>query len=91
MRQAEFEAKAANAGIGVTIGGFLPKIGLSAIFGGVSPRTQIPLLLEAYRSGTLKLAELVTPYRLEDINQGYQDMRDGKNLRGVIQYTDADY
>jgi NDMA-dependent alcohol dehydrogenase len=62
-----------------------------AIFGGVSPRTQIPLLLEAYRSGTLKLAELVTPYRLEDINQGYQDMRDGKNLRGVIQYTDADY
>jgi multidrug efflux system outer membrane protein len=36
VRQAEFEAKAANAGIGVTIGGFLPKIGLSAIFGGVS-------------------------------------------------------
>jgi NDMA-dependent alcohol dehydrogenase len=62
-----------------------------AIFGGVSPRTQIPLLLEAYRSGNLKLAELVTPYRLEDINQGYQDMRDGKNLRGLIQYTDADY
>jgi NDMA-dependent alcohol dehydrogenase len=62
-----------------------------AIFGGVSPRTQIPLLLEAYRSGYLKLAELVTPYKLEDINQGYQDMRDGKNLRGVIQYTDADY
>lgn len=62
-----------------------------AIFGGTSPRTQIPLLLEAYRSGTLKLAELVTSYCLEDINQGYQDMRDGKNLRGVIQYRDADY
>jgi S-(hydroxymethyl)glutathione dehydrogenase/alcohol dehydrogenase len=62
-----------------------------AIFGGVSPRHQIPLLLEAYRSGNLKLAELVTPYQLEDINQGYQDMRDGKNLRGLIRYTDADY
>jgi len=62
-----------------------------AIFGGVSPRQQIPLLLEAYRSGRLKLDELVTPYRLDDINQGYQDMRDGKNLRGVIRYTDADY
>jgi len=23
-------------------------------------------------------------------NVGYQDMRDGKNLRGVIRYTDAD-
>ncbi len=36
VRQAEFAAKAANAGIGVTIGGFLPRIGLSAILGGVS-------------------------------------------------------
>jgi Zn-dependent alcohol dehydrogenase len=30
-------------------------------------------------------------YRLEDINQGYQDMLDGKNIRGVIQYTEADW
>ncbi|MEO9222447.1 MAG: alcohol dehydrogenase, partial [Mycobacteriaceae bacterium] len=44
-----------------------------------------------YQEGKLKLDELVTnTYRLEDINQGYQDMRDGKNLRGVIHYTDAD-
>jgi S-(hydroxymethyl)glutathione dehydrogenase/alcohol dehydrogenase len=51
----------------------------------------IPELLDEYRAGRLKLAELITPYRLEDINQGYQDMRDGKNLRGVIRYSDADY
>ena len=38
VRQAEFAAMAANANIGVTIGGFLPRIGLSAIFGGVSPQ-----------------------------------------------------
>ncbi|HEY3685860.1 MAG TPA: NDMA-dependent alcohol dehydrogenase [Streptosporangiaceae bacterium] len=63
-----------------------------AIFGGASPRTQIPNLLHLYRQGRLKLDELVTrTYKLEDINQGYQDMRDGKNLRGVIKYTDADY
>lgn len=63
-----------------------------AIFGGVGPRTQIPKLLDLYRSGDLKLDELVTTkYRLEDINQGYQDMFDGKNLRGVVVYTDADY
>ena len=23
-------------------------------------------------------------YPLEEINQGYQDMRDGKNIRGVL-------
>jgi S-(hydroxymethyl)glutathione dehydrogenase/alcohol dehydrogenase len=62
-----------------------------AVFGGVGPRTQIPSLLEQYRVGKLKLDELVTPYKLEDINQGWQDMRDGKNLRGVIRYTEADY
>ncbi|RRO18035.1 NDMA-dependent alcohol dehydrogenase [Saccharopolyspora rhizosphaerae] len=63
-----------------------------AIFGGVSPRTQIPRLLEHYRNGTLKLDELVTTeYKLEDINNGYADMRAGKNLRGIIRYTDADY
>ena len=28
---------------------------------------------------------------LEDVNQGYEDMREGRNLRGVIEYTDADY
>jgi multidrug efflux system outer membrane protein len=37
VRQAEEEARAANADIGVTVGGFLPKIGLSAILGAVSP------------------------------------------------------
>lgn len=63
-----------------------------AIFGGVSPRTQIPRLLELYRHGTLKLDELVTTtYRLEDINTGYQDMREGKNLRGMVLYGDSDY
>jgi multidrug efflux system outer membrane protein len=37
VRQAEEEARAANANIGVTVGGFLPKIGLSAVLGAVSP------------------------------------------------------
>jgi multidrug efflux system outer membrane protein len=38
IRAAEFNAKAANAGIGVTVGGFLPRIGLSALLGAVSPK-----------------------------------------------------
>jgi NDMA-dependent alcohol dehydrogenase len=62
-----------------------------AIFGGCNPRAEIPALLSLYQAGRLNLDGLVTTkYRLEDINQGYQDMRDGKNIRGMIVYTDAD-
>ena len=33
----------------------------------------------------LKLDELITTrYRLDEVNQGYQDLRDGKNIRGLI-------
>jgi Zn-dependent alcohol dehydrogenase len=35
----------------------------------------------------LKLDELVTrTYTLDEINQGYEDMHAGKNIRGVIVY-----
>lgn len=62
-----------------------------AIFGGLSPRVAIPLILSLYEEGRLKLDELVTTkYALEEVNQGYQDMKDGKNIRGMIVYTDAD-
>ena len=62
-----------------------------AIFGGSNPRAEIPALLSLYQEGQLKLDGLVTKtYQLEDINDGYQDMRDGKNIRGMVVYTDAD-
>ena len=62
-----------------------------AIFGGANPRAEIPALLGLYQAGQLKLDGLVTQkYSLEQVNQGYQDMRDGKNIRGMIVYTDAD-
>jgi S-(hydroxymethyl)glutathione dehydrogenase/alcohol dehydrogenase len=62
-----------------------------AIFGGSNPRAEIPSLLSLYQEGRLNLDGLVTTkYVLEDINQGYQDMRDGKNIRGMVVYTDAD-
>ena len=42
-------------------------------------------LLTLYRSGQLKLDELISrTYSLEQINDGYQAMRDGENIRGVI-------
>jgi len=63
-----------------------------AIFGGTGPRSQIPKLLDLYRNKQLDLDGLVTnTYKLEDINQGYEDMHAGKNLRGLIVYGDDDY
>jgi S-(hydroxymethyl)glutathione dehydrogenase/alcohol dehydrogenase len=58
------------------------------VFGSGNPRADIPALLSMYREGTLKLDELVTNrYKLDDVNQGYQDLRDGKNVRGVIDFS----
>ncbi|MGF1470099.1 MAG: NDMA-dependent alcohol dehydrogenase [Sandaracinaceae bacterium] len=55
------------------------------LFGDSTFREDIPRLLEMYSAGKLKIDELITKtYKLGDINQGYQDMLDGKNIRGVI-------
>jgi len=59
-----------------------------ALFGMSNPNYDILRQLELYRSGVLKLDELITKsYPLDEIQQGYQDMHDGKNIRGVIKYA----
>jgi NDMA-dependent alcohol dehydrogenase len=58
-----------------------------AMYGGSNPTADIPRLLDYYRSGHLKLDELVTTrYGLDDVARGYEDMHAGKNIRGVIVY-----
>jgi S-(hydroxymethyl)glutathione dehydrogenase/alcohol dehydrogenase len=60
---------------------------VGSTFGSANPRRDIPRLLRLYRSGRLKLDEVVTrTYPLEDINTGYADMRAGRNLRGVLSF-----
>jgi len=60
---------------------------VGTIFGAANPRYDIPRLLALYEAGKLKLDELITrTYTLDQINEGYQDMRDGRNIRGVILY-----
>jgi S-(hydroxymethyl)glutathione dehydrogenase / alcohol dehydrogenase len=62
-----------------------------SIFGGGNPQFDIPELLTLYKLGVLNLDDMVTrEYRLEDINDGYRDMLEGRNIRGIIRYTDAD-
>ncbi|MGW0634985.1 NDMA-dependent alcohol dehydrogenase [Nocardia salmonicida] len=62
------------------------------IFGGGNPHYDIPMLLRMYSAGKLNLDDMVTRrYRLDQINDGYHDMLEGRNIRGVIRYTDDDH
>jgi S-(hydroxymethyl)glutathione dehydrogenase/alcohol dehydrogenase len=60
---------------------------VGSLFGSANPRVDIPKLLALYADGQLKLDELVTrTYSLDEVNTGYEDMREGRNLRGVIAF-----
>lgn len=54
-------------------------------YGSVSPRRDFPMLIELYKTGKLKLDELVSQeYQLEQINEAYAAMLSGSVARGVI-------
>ena len=56
-----------------------------ALFGSCNPFDDIPRILDLHRAGKLKLSELITTrYTLDQVNQGYEDMMAGRNIRGVI-------
>ena len=56
-----------------------------ALFGGANPLYDIPMILGLWHAGHVKLTELVTRrYDLDHINEGYQDLMEGRNLRGVL-------
>jgi NDMA-dependent alcohol dehydrogenase len=60
---------------------------VGSMFGSANAHNDVPKLLDLYRKGLLDLDGMITKtYPLSDINEGYQDMRDGKNIRGVVVY-----
>ncbi len=60
---------------------------VGSLFGSANPRADIPKLIELWRNGQIDLDGLVTKtYTLDGVNDGYEDMRDGKNIRGVMVY-----
>jgi S-(hydroxymethyl)glutathione dehydrogenase/alcohol dehydrogenase len=60
---------------------------VGSLFGSGNPRADIPKLLSLYREGQLDLDGLVTrTYSLEGVNEGYEAMREGTNIRGVLVY-----
>ena len=66
---------------------FMEKTIKGTLFGSSNPQYDIVKMLRMYDAGTLKLDELITTrYRLEDVNQGYQDLEEGRNIRGIIDF-----
>jgi S-(hydroxymethyl)glutathione dehydrogenase/alcohol dehydrogenase len=58
-----------------------------ALFGSSNGQHDVPRLLEMHNLGMLKLRELITrEYTLEQVNEGYEDMRAGRNIRGLIRF-----
>ncbi len=60
---------------------------VGSLFGSGNPRADIPKLLGLYREGQIDLDGLVThEYTLDTVNEGYEAMREGNTIRGVMKY-----
>jgi alcohol dehydrogenase (nicotinoprotein) len=56
-----------------------------SLFGDCNPTTDIPKILGLYQAGDIKLDEIITrTYTLDQVNEGYEDLLAGKNVRGVV-------
>lgn len=56
-------------------------------FGGVKGRSQLPTMVEQYMEGGIKVDELITHrFPLDEINQAFDVMHEGKSIRSVIDF-----
>jgi len=56
-------------------------------FGGVKGRSQLPDMVEQYLEGEIKVDEMITHrYSLDDINQAFDVMHEGKSIRSIIDF-----
>jgi NDMA-dependent alcohol dehydrogenase len=57
------------------------------VYGGANAHSDIPRILALYRAGLIKLKELVTrTYELDQVNEGYDDLLNGRIMRGLIRF-----
>ncbi len=58
---------------------------LGSYYGSTRQRVDMPRLLDLYRTGQLKLDELITrTYPIDEVQQAFDDLAAGKNARGVL-------
>jgi len=58
-----------------------------SLYGSAAPKTDIPMIIDLYRGGRLKLDELLTrAYPIEEINEAYEAMQSGETLRSVVTF-----
>ena len=56
-------------------------------FGGARGRTDVPKIVDWYMEGKINIDDLIThTMPLEDINQGFDLMKRGESIRGVVLY-----
>lgn len=55
------------------------------VYGNQNPHADVLRLLRLYQEGHLELDGLITQrYTLDEVNEGFEDMHAGKNIRGVL-------
>ncbi len=58
---------------------------VGSLFGSANPRADIPRLLELDARGQFDLGAMITrSYPLEEVNDGYDDLKAGRNVRGIL-------
>jgi S-(hydroxymethyl)glutathione dehydrogenase/alcohol dehydrogenase len=62
---------------------------VGSFYGSAQMRVDMPRLLNLYRAGKLKLDELATKtYSIDQVNEAFDDMKAGLNIRGVILFDE---
>jgi aryl-alcohol dehydrogenase len=52
------------------------------------PQIFIPKLIEYYQKGLFPFDKLVTYYNFEDINQAFEDTKNGKVIKAILKMND---
>lgn len=61
------------------------KVYINPLYGKCRPQIDLPAIVSLYDRGLLRLEEMITrTYRIEELQQAFDDMLAGKNAKGVI-------
>lgn len=66
---------------------FTEKVLTGSMYGGARPRLDVERLVALYLDGKLRLDELISKdYRLDQVNEAFHDLHEGRLARGLIRY-----